>query len=119
MTSIERRYSAAELRIFLAAVDQFLTAPVRLILIGGSALILGYGVADVTKDVDTFNEEVLSIPEALAKARELTRLAIPIGPAGVGELPLNHEDRLRREMTSLEHLVVLVPEKHDLALSKL
>lgn len=49
----------------------------------------------------------------------MTGLDIPVQNAAVADLPWNYEDRLRRVMPHLRHLEVVVPEAHDLVLSKL
>lgn len=49
-----KRHEAAELERFLVAVDRALTRRVSIIVIGGSALSLGYGINSVTTDIDTY-----------------------------------------------------------------
>jgi hypothetical protein len=108
----------ADLRRFLEAVDAALTRPIRMVIIGGSAAALGYGVDITTRDIDTFG-----IPEPIAAAasaaRAATGLDIPIQHAAIADLPWNYQDRLRRILPNLRHLEVFVPEAHDLVLSKL
>ena len=114
-----RRFDARELRRFLAAVDGGLAEPVRAILLGGSALAVGYGVGVGTADVDTWETDLGKIDAAVARARRMTGLDIPVDSAAVGDVPYESESRLRRVLPQLHRLEVYVPEKHDLALSKI
>jgi hypothetical protein len=113
-----RRFDARELRRFLRAVDAELDGPVRVVLVGGSALALGYAVGTGTVDVDTWETDLRRIGAAAARARAATGLDIPIDSAAVGDMPYEYESRLRRVLPRLHRLEVYVPEKHDLALSK-
>jgi hypothetical protein len=63
-----RRFDAAELRRFLASVDTFLDRPVRVILVGGSALALGYQVGVGTMDIDTWETDLGIIGPAVKRA---------------------------------------------------
>jgi hypothetical protein len=103
-----RRFDARELRRFLRAVDAELDGPVRVVLVGGSALALGYAVGTGTVDVDTWETDLRRIGAAAARARAAMGLDIPI----------EYESRLKRVLLGLHKLKVYVPEKHDLALSK-
>jgi hypothetical protein len=113
-----RRFDARELRRFLRAVDAELDGPVRVVLVGGSALALGYAVGTGTVDVDTWETDLRRIGAAAARARAATGLDIPIDSAAVGDMPYEYESRLKRVLLGLHKLKVYVPEKHDLALSK-
>lgn len=112
------RFEAEELRRFLTAVDRHLERPAALIVIGGSACALGYGVALGTNDVDTYNSVDESLLAAAERARAETALQIPVGRSPVADLPCEFEDRLQLVMPELVQLKVCVLEKHDLALSK-
>jgi len=114
-----RRFDARELRRFLGAVDAELDGPARIVLVGGSALALGYAVGTGTVDVDTWETDLGRIRVAAARARAATGLDIPIDSAAVGDMPYEYESRLRRVLRRLRRLAVYVPEKHDLALSKI
>lgn len=114
-----RRFDAAELRRFLAVVDACMGAPLQVVLVGGSALAIGYEVGVGTTDVDTWDTDVNALAPAVACAREATGLDIPVGSAAVGDVPYHYESRLRRVLLELLHLEVRVLEKHDLALSKI
>ena len=113
-----RRFLPAELKAFLAAVDSALPDRVFVILLGGGAAALGYGVRSGTKDLDTLTE-VSAIEAAIKRAREQTGLSIPIEPTPVADLPYEFESRLLRVLPELRRLELFVPEAHDLALSKL
>jgi hypothetical protein len=116
-----RRSRAAppdDLRRFLEAMDAALTECVPILIIGGSAAALGYDVDTTTRDIDTLGLDE-RLQSAAGAARAVTGLDIPIQNAAIADLPWNYEDRLRRVMPNLLHLEVLVPEAHDLVLSKL
>ena len=114
-----RKWTPDEVTRFLEAIDGNLDGPFRLIIIGGSALAIGYSVDVATKDIDALDSAVIRIEAAAELARRETGLAIPLGPTGVWEMPYNFEDRLQRVLPHLTKLEVQVPEAHDLALSKL
>ena len=113
------RFVPSELRLFLDAVDSFLTESVDMIIIGGSALTLGYGVETATSDVDTFETDLNKINPAIEAARQKTGLNIPVDANTVADIPYNYRERVQRVLPELENLVVLVPDRYDLALSKL
>jgi hypothetical protein len=52
-------------------------------------------------------------------AQQETGLMIPVGQAGVADVPYHYEEWLRRVMPHLGRLIVRVLDQHDLALSKL
>lgn len=141
-----KRHEAAELERFLVAVDRALTRRVSLIVIGGSALSLGYGITSVTtdidiyggpaatvglntSDIDTYGNRTASahdgragldaIQEAARIARADTDLDIPIAESTIAQLPDGFETRLVRVLPDLEHLELWVPEVYDLAAAKL
>jgi hypothetical protein len=124
-----KRHEAAELERFLVAVDRALTRRVNLIVIGGSALSLGYGITSVTTDIDTFGNRTASahdgragldaIQEAARIARADTDLDIPIAESTIAQFPDGFETRLVRVLPGLEHLELWVPEVYDLAAAKL
>lgn len=116
--SAVRRFGPTELERFLEAVDRNLTVPAELIVLGGGALALGFGVEVGTQDIDTFNSTT-DVEAAAEHARQETGLHVPLGRAGVADPPYAFEDRLQRAMPHLEKLTIRILEKHDLALSKI
>lgn len=112
------KFQAEALRNFLTAIDRHLDRPATLIVIGGSACAIGYGVGLGTNDVDTFNSIDDAVQVAIERARSETFLEIPVSRSPVADVPREFEERLQPVMQELVHLTVLVPEKHDLALSK-
>jgi hypothetical protein len=58
------RYARDELTRFLETLDGLLQEPARLVVIGGSAIVLGYGGTASTSDIDTYE----SRPETFAAA---------------------------------------------------
>jgi hypothetical protein len=113
------RHNSEDLRRFLVAVDTHLVTPARMVVIGGSAVALGYGVQQTTNDVDTFETDLTHINVAAEKARAETGLDIPVGNSTVADLPYHFEDRLQQILTELRNLSVFVPDRHDLVLSKI
>lgn len=139
-----KRHNAAELKRFLVAVDRALTRRVSLIVIGGSALSLGYGVTSVTTDIDTYGGVVATggmrdidtfghrtasasdgpagldaIDDAARTARADTGLDIPIAESTIAQFTDGFETRLLRVLPDLERLELWVPELYDLAAAKL
>lgn len=115
-----RRFRASELKRFLRAVDRNLSSPFRLVIIGGSAALLGYGVNRITQDIDIWGSEFRKIGSALAAAKAETGLEIPVEYPGVEDAPYDFEDRLKvLRISGLDRLLVLIPEKHDLVLMKM
>jgi hypothetical protein len=118
-----RTFSSEDLKRFLRSVDKHLTSPVSILVIGGSAASLGYGIKTSTKDIDLFETEEQDyklFQEACERAKQETNLEIPVEEVGVGDVPYNYEDRLQKESSlGLNWLEVRYPEKHDLALMKI
>jgi hypothetical protein len=89
-----------------------------MILIGGSAVAIGYEVDVGTQDIDTFQSDLALIERAALQAREETGLKIPLSNAAVADVPWNYRGRLVPVLPALRKLSVFALEKHDLALSK-
>ena len=68
------RFDAAEMKRFLVALDDALDSRVRIVVIGGSALSIGYGVAAATNDIDTYESRIDLLAEAAREARRVTGL---------------------------------------------
>ena len=114
-----RRYAADELGRFLLALDQHLEQPCGMIVIGGAAAALAYGVGRTTHDIDTWDALAPGVEQAAVLARRESGLLVPIQHAAVADAPHDFEDRLRPLLLpGLEHLDLRTPEKHDLVLSK-
>ncbi len=113
-----RAYTPAELRRFLGAVDRALAGPAEVVVIGGAAAAIEYGVATGTRDIDTWTRVHADLAAAAARAREATGLSIPFAHSEVADGPQDFESRLARVLRRLKRLKVSVPEKHDLVLMK-
>ena len=112
-----KRYSRAELVTFLRRVDALLTKREVLEVVGGAAAVLKYGASAPTRDIDTWNR----VPKALQDAVDAvgaTGQGVPLAPAGVAEIPNDAELRFKTVSIGLKKLVVRVPDRYDLALSK-
>lgn len=70
-----KRHSGTELERFLVAMDDALNERAPVIVIGGSALILGYGVFAATSDIDVFGGDIdaVSAPDAIQVAARRAR----------------------------------------------
>jgi Nucleotidyltransferase of unknown function (DUF6036) len=113
-----RVYTPAELRRFLAAMDAALERRAEVVVIGGAAAAVVYGVARGTRDIDTWTRVGEDLALAAESARQATGLAVPVARAGVADGPHEFESRLERALPRLRRLRVRVPEKHDLVLMK-
>jgi hypothetical protein len=114
-----RRVVPAEIRDYFRLIDERLTKPTRLLVIGGAAVALGWDEHHATPDVDLFNHPGLEFLEAVAACRNLPG-AIPISTVGIASPPYDFEDRLTLvPIDGLQFLRVFIPEAHDLALLKL
>lgn len=111
-------YLREQLEQFLEAVDAALIEPARVIVIGGTAAALHYGVTQATHDIDTWNTIQGSLAVAVEKARQITGLPVPFQQSGVADAPYRFESRLERVLPQLARLTVQVPERHDLVLMK-
>ena len=112
-----RKFRRDELTRFLESLDTHLTEARRLVLIGGAAASLAYGIKRVTTDIDTI-DDTADLEEALQLARSETGLDVPFQSVGTYDAPYHFEDRLESVDLGLEKLQIVVPEKHDLALMK-
>jgi len=107
-----------QLETFLRAVDAALDQPVDLVVIGGSAAALHYGVGRATHDIDTWTNVEAGLAAAAASARSMTGLNVPLQKSGVADAPVDFESRLERVLPDLQKLTLFVPERHDLVLMK-
>lgn len=115
-----KRYTRDELVAFLRAIDRNLTDEVELLVVGGAAASVGYDAAIQTADIDvlTSRGSDRGLQAAGAAAQRETGLDVSVGGAGVAELPCNYEDRIKEIRLGFRNLVILVPDKYDLAISK-
>lgn len=112
-----KEFESDELKRFLRSVDDQLTQPAELLLIGGAAAALAYGVSRSTTDIDTMHD-TSHLEAAFRTAREITGLDIPVQTVGIADGPCNLEDRIEPVSLGLRNLRITVPEKHDLVLMK-
>jgi hypothetical protein len=113
-----RVYTPNELRRFLESVDAALTRRAKVVVIGGAAAALEYGVATGTRDIDTWTKVQNDLMVAVERARQATGLAVPFAQSGVADGPEDFESRLKRALPHLRRLPVMVPEKHILRLDQ-
>jgi hypothetical protein len=113
-----RIYTPGELRRFLAAMDRALAHPAEVVVIGGAAAAIGYGVSSGTRDIDTWTQVHEDLAAAAERARETTGLRVPFAQSGVADGPHDFESRLERARPRLKRLRVRMPERHDLVLMK-
>ena len=110
-----RRFGYQELVAAFEALDRVATGPRRVLVFGGTAIALYTQLSSGTSDVD---HQPPSLEDLVARCRaqglDLPSFNMPT----ISEFPYNHEDRLQHMLVQLKHLEVLVPEPHDLALSK-
>jgi hypothetical protein len=114
-----QKFDLEQLQDFLAAIDRKLTREADLLIIGGAAALLGYGIDGTTQDIDTWHSELDAIREQLESARRETGVFLTFHRASVADAPYDFEDRLvLLDLPRLARLRIHVPEKHDLVLMK-
>lgn len=114
------KFTRRELERFFVEMDKNFPDSGRVVVIGGAAAILQYGSNQHTADIDTYSVAPPGLEGAIRKAWATTGLGISVQYAAVADAPYGYEDRLERLVSPhLEHLQVLVPERHDLALMKM
>jgi hypothetical protein len=115
------RFNRDQILRFLRALDAALDDKLEIFVVGGLAAILKYKAAVKTSDMDVagiMSGHSADLIRASRVASETTGLALSVSGATVTELPYNYEDRLKCGL-KLKKLVVIVPDKYDLALSKM
>ncbi|MCW8927143.1 MAG: DUF6036 family nucleotidyltransferase [Xanthomonadales bacterium] len=114
------QYLAEDLIAFLKVTDRHLVKRYDLIIIGGAAASIAYGVTRTTSDIDLANEIPAELEKAMELARTETGFSIPISHVGVFEPPYNYENRISQlDKSDFKNLRLFVPERHDLALMKM
>lgn len=83
-----RYYARREIERFLRAVDQALKRRATVLVIGGGAAAIKYGVDDPTTDIDTFNALGADLRRAIDAARKATGLPMPFEQSGVADGPM-------------------------------
>jgi hypothetical protein len=117
---VPRAFTPEEIRAFFEALGESFDGPAQLVVVGGAGAILRHGATRPTVDIDTYS---VPVPDgfvaAITRARERTKLIIPIEHPAVADTPWNYQERLE-PVTGLKagRLTILVPERHDLALMK-
>ncbi len=71
-------FGAKEIVRFLTAVDANLAAPARMVIIGGGAAALAFGIASTTEDLDTENTLSKALLRAVAAAQTETGLDLSL-----------------------------------------
>lgn len=114
-----RRFGPEEVAELLRAVDRRIASRQEAVLIGGAAIGLLYAGTHATSDID-FYEVDPALLAVCAAAREETGLDVPVSAAGVAHLPESYRERCARvPIEGLTQLLLLAPERHDLAIAKL
>lgn len=112
------KYASREIRTLLKAIDANLNKKFEIILIGGAAALLAYKATRLTHDIDSFNN-IGALKMAYEKAKQDTKLEIPLSQAGVADAPYNFEERLvKYNKLKLKKLIIKIPEIHDFILMK-
>jgi len=106
-----KRYSRAELVAFLRRLDVLLSQQEAIEVVGGAAAVLKYGARAPTKDIDTWSRLPKAVQDA-AEALEAAGQGVPLGPAGVVEIPNDAELRFKTVSIGLKKLVVRVPDRY-------
>jgi hypothetical protein len=110
----EMAFGREHILAFLVELDRMLREPVVMEIIGGAAALLAYGARLATKDINSFSD----FDERIVQAAPLTTQPIPLRRATVPLAPSGYDDRRQRLDLPLRHLVVWVPDRHDLLLMK-
>ena len=109
-----------QMKKFFRQLDGLLGQSFDLTIIGGTAMVLGYGSERMTSDCDPWGRASQEIREKWGEARKLSGINLSLDTqAGVAQLPEGFEERLESLDQSYNNLKIFYPEKHDLALSKL
>jgi Nucleotidyltransferase of unknown function (DUF6036) len=113
------KFGKSDLVAFLRALGRELGSAQSIVVIGGAAAALNYDSGTKTSDVDVMTGFSAEIAAAAVEARRATGLAVAVGPVTVADPPLNYEDRLKSARgLDFKRLVVVFPDKYDLALMK-
>lgn len=111
-------------RSFLIDLDAACPGPLRMLSIGGFAVSLYYALTRPTVDIDVVDvvpdDAKLTLAALAGQGTALhKRHKVYLQIVGVAQLPYHYEDRVRlMPLSFLRHLSIVVPDPHDLALSK-
>ena len=81
------RHRPQELERFVEAIVAALPEPASILVIGGAAAALAYGVTRPTNDLDTFHPLTPVVQKAVEAAQRSTGLTIPVSFAAVADAP--------------------------------
>jgi len=120
------KFPASVWRRFLAVVDDHLSVPAELLVIGGAAISLEYCSDYLTRDLDTISTVPPELWDAIHHAQRQIQTEYgfakrpPVEQTGVFDGPESFEERCRpASLSGLRHLRVLVADIHDIALMKM
>lgn len=113
-------YTRDDILRFLHALDTEVSRKIELIIIGGASLSLAYNFNNMTVDVDLLTRITIELSEAIERARDKSHLQIMVSTTSVRAEIRNMGDRLftPAHLLGFQNLIILIPEKHDLALMK-
>lgn len=112
-----KKFSAEDLREFLESVDKFLHRKHKLVLMGGSALSLGFYGSYLTNDIDAMGKVPSDLERACERARQETGLEVPVSRCKIQYIPDGATRRLVN-VFNLHNLSVWTLDPYDIALSK-
>src|SRR4051812_41220821 len=112
------RFDPDEITRYLIRLDGFLSKPVKVIVIGGTAIAFLGATDHSTTDIDVWDKLPPDLQSAIEAAGDVGK--VPIQSVATCFPPENFEDRLEPyELPGLQHLTIWLPEAHDLAMMKL
>ena len=109
-----RTFSRDEILAFLTEIDDLLTGPLAMEIVGGAAALLAHGAESPTKDINSFAE----FDKRIECAAALTTQRIPLCPVLGHKAPRGYDERRVRLYLPFRHLVVWVPDCYDLLFMK-
>jgi uncharacterized nucleotidyltransferase DUF6036 len=113
-----RKFTSLQLIEFLIAVDNQLSSPQRIMVLGGGALALAHDDCYRTNDIDLWNTPSDELLRACEVARNETGLRVELKRSTVSDVPYDAEDRVIQILPDMHFLEVLVFDVYDVALSK-
>lgn len=113
------RFRPSEFEGLLRLIDEEMTEPCTVVVVGGAAIGLAYAPGHSTMDIDLMPVRSKPFWDAVERAQQRLEARVPVEAVGIVQPPYEYEDRLRPlPIAGLKFLHVLVPEAHDLALMK-